>query len=199
MLARDLLGLVENLLEASGAQTEKLATLTSDDGDDRTFTAADERHERGEVEVATDADPVGYRVDQRARPPHVVEAGREEHEPVRPISVEVVLEVLADSLEVGLEAATLVVRQATVVRARAPLCLREEGVEARVRVPGRRHDARVEIDVQADRTALLGAEIRQLAEPLPGHALGHASSFRVGAAILCAWLARSPDRSRASV
>ena len=97
------LGAVDDLLELSGAQPEQLTALAPDDRDDRAVPAPDERHERREVELAPDAHLVGDRLGQREHAPDVVEAGDEDREPLGPVARELVLEVVGDPLEVGLQ------------------------------------------------------------------------------------------------
>ena len=62
VLARDLVGPVGDLLEPPARQAESSPALAADDRDDRSFSAADERHERRQVELAADADPVRHRL-----------------------------------------------------------------------------------------------------------------------------------------
>ena len=95
--------LVGDLVQPAGPQAIELTSLTTDDRDDRSFTAADERHERREMELSADPDAVGNRLDERARPPDVVEAGGEDREPVGAVADEVVLEEVADAREVLLQ------------------------------------------------------------------------------------------------
>ena len=96
-------------------QPEEVTPLTADDSDERTVAAAHERHERRKVELASDVDAIRHGLDQRSRPPHVVEARREHREAARAVAVELVREPLADSLEVLSQPDALVVRQAAVV------------------------------------------------------------------------------------
>ena len=198
VLPRHLVAAVRDLVQATGAKAIELTSLTTDDGDDRPFTAADERDERREMELPADPDAVGNRLDQRSRPPDVVEHRREEREPVGAVAVEVVLEEVADAREVVLQSHALLVRQASAVRLGLPFAFGEQRVDSRVRVARGRRVARVEIDVEADRTPLLRVELSKLAEAFPAHRFGHHQSFPGRAAILCAWPARS-SRSDAEV
>ena len=59
---RLLLEVVGQVLEAAGAEPVEAPLLAADDEDERALAAADERHERREVEELADLDPV------RARP-----------------------------------------------------------------------------------------------------------------------------------
>jgi hypothetical protein len=132
------------------------------------------------VKVAAHANSVRHRFDQRTGTPNVVEACREDGEPVRPVTVEVVLEELADSLEVGFQADALIVRQAAVGGTVAPLRIREKRVETRVGISRGGRQARIEVDEEADRAALLGAELRELSQRVPVHCLGHTHTFFPG-------------------
>src|SRR6266545_3981612 len=190
--ARHVIGPVEDPVEAAGAKAVQVPTLAADDRHDRTFPAPDERNERRQVEVAPDPDAVRNGFDQRVRPPDVVETGREECEPMRAVTDEIVLEIRPDAIEVALEADALSVAEPTTVRARVPLPVGDERVDPRIHVAGRRRDARIEIDVEADRATLFRPERGQLAQPVPGHGLCHpATSFPRGGAIVCARAARS--------
>ena len=122
--AGHLLGAVGDLVETPRVQPEEVAALTADEGDERPVAPTHERHERREVELASDVDAVRHGLDQCARPPHVVEARREHREPVRALALELVREPLADSLEVLSQPDALVVRQAAVVLLRSGARLR---------------------------------------------------------------------------
>ena len=184
VLTRDLDRPVGDLSEPPGGQSEQVAPFAADDRDDRAFSSADERHERRQVELPADVDLVRHRLDERTRTPDVVEPGREDREPLRAVAVELALEVLADPVEVGLQRNSLVVRQAAAVGSRVPFSLPEQRAHSSVGIAGRRHDARVEIEIQADRTALLSAELRQLAEPVPRHGFCHVPSLLAGKAAI---------------
>ena len=196
--AGHLFGAVGDLVEPPCVQPEEVSALTADDGDERTVAAAHERHERRKVELASDVDAVRHGLDQRSRPPHVVEARREHREAARAVAVELVGEPLADSLEVLSQPDALVVRQPAVVLRGVALAVVQQGAHPSGDVAGGRRRARVEIDVEADRAALLCSELRQLAEPIPAHRFGHAGSFPVKAAILVVW-GRKSSRSATGV
>src|SRR5437773_12114978 len=68
---------------------------------------------------------------------------------------------------------------------RLDLALVDQRVHSTGRVTGGRGDARVEIDVDADRAAFLRAEPRQFAEPIPAHRCSHLRLPYRKAAILC--------------
>src|SRR4051794_2807118 len=175
---------VDDLVEASGPEPEELAPLAADDCDERPIAAPDQRHERRKMELPADPDAVRHRLDQGAGLPHVVEARGKEREPVRPVAIELVREPLADPLEIALERDALVVGEAAVRVLGVALAVAQERTDPRGGVARRRSRARVQIDVQADRTALLGPERSQRAKPIPAHRLGHRGSFPAEAAIL---------------
>jgi len=78
------------------------------------------------------------------------------------VAVEAVVEPLPDPLDVGLQTLPLAVARRGLPLLRQPLRLRELGVDPRLDGGRRGSLARVEIDVEADRAAVLGAEGRQL-------------------------------------
>ena len=184
MAAGHLLGAVGDLVEPPRVEPEEVSALTADDSDERTVAAAHERHERRKVELASDVDAIRHGLGQRSRSPHVVEARAEHREAARAVSVELVREPLADSLEVLPQPDALVVRQAAVVLRGVALAVVQKGAHPRGDVAGGGRRARVEVDIEADRAALLRSELRQLAKPIPAHRFGHAGSFPVKAAIL---------------
>src|SRR5687767_7899244 len=102
---------VGELLEAAPAQAVEHTLFAPDHNDQRSLPAADERHERGEVELPANAHLVWHRLRQRERPPDVVHRGREDGEPMSTVAAELVGEVGADAVEIGLEALPLVMRE----------------------------------------------------------------------------------------
>src|SRR5262245_45798371 len=192
--ARHIVGAVDELVEPPRAETEQLTALAADERDDRALAAPDERDERGEMKLTADPHAVRHGLDQRARPPDVVHPCQEDGNTARSVALELVGEVVADSGEIVLEADPLIVRQPAVVRLRVALALGEQCVDPRGRVARCRSGLRVEVEVEADRATLLRAELRELAEPVPAHGLGHVQSFPIGAAILRVCL-RSSTRS----
>jgi hypothetical protein len=177
VLAGNLVAAIRDLVEAARAKAVQVAALAPYERHQRALPAADERHERREMEVSADPHAVGHRLDERARPPHVVEPRGEHREPVGAVAVEIVLEEGANPREVVLQADPLVVRETAAIRLRPPLALVEQRAEARVCVTGRRRDARVEVHVEADRTPLLRLELGKLPKPVPGHRFGHQPPF----------------------
>ena len=182
--AGNVVGAVHDLFQPSRVEPEQLPALAAHEGDDRALAAADERNERREVELPADPDAVGHRLDQRARPPDVVHSGREDRDAVRPVALELVGEVVPDPAEVLLERDPLVMREPPVVRLGMALAVREQRADPGRGVAGGRSRLRVEVEVEADRAPLLRPELRELAEPVPAHRLGHVDSFPVRAAIL---------------
>ena len=182
--AGNVVGAVHDLFQPSRVEAEQLSALTADEGDERSLAAADERNERREVELPANPDAIGHRLDQGARPPDVVHSGREDCDAVRPVALELVGEVVPDPREVLLERDPLVMREPSVVRLGMALALREQRAHPGRSVAGGRSRLRIEVEVEADRATLLRPELRELAEPVPAHRLGHVGSFPMRAAIL---------------
>ncbi len=111
---------------AGRLQAENLPALAADDRNDRAVFAADQRHERSEVELARYADLVRDRVGKRQRAPGVVEAGQEDRNALRPVPRELVFEVVGDPFEVCFQADALLVREVVRVGALAALALGDE-------------------------------------------------------------------------
>src|SRR5919201_5316545 len=188
VLSRLLVELLHDLVQPAVAQPEQLPLLASDHGDDRAVRTGDERYQRCQVEVAADTDAVGNPLEQRQGRPEVVVARREDRQAPGPVTLEIVVEPARDALEVALQARASIVRE---VRPLRLLRRREQRVHSRLRVAGRRHLRWIEVDVDADRAAVLGAEPRELAELYPGHRTGHSRRFLYhGAPILCVALRR---------
>ncbi len=167
VLARLVLSTIRDLLESAGMQTVELAALSSDDDHQRAFPPTDEGNEWREIERAPHLGVVWDRLGQRKRPPDVVEARAEDGQPVRAVARELALVVLADAVEVGPEADSLVVSELPAVRSVSPARLVEERVEAGRGVGGRRRQTRIEIEIEAHGAALLGLESGEIAEFLP--------------------------------
>ena len=153
--ARLLLGVVGEILEPASAEAVEVPELAADHDDEGALPAPDERHERSQVERSSHVDLVGHGFRQGKRPPDVVEPGGEDREPVRPVPLELAFVEGADPLEVRPEPDALVVRHVAPVGAVPLRGLVEEGVQPRDRVPGSRRHFRVEIEIEADRAALL--------------------------------------------
>jgi hypothetical protein len=103
VLARRLLGAVRDLRELAATQREHASLLAADDGDDRTVAATDQRHERAEQEVIGDASRVCDLPGKREHTPDVVRACSEDREAMRAVPVELLAEVAAEPVEVGLQ------------------------------------------------------------------------------------------------
>src|SRR5204863_10117167 len=111
-----LVELLDELLELPGAQTVELAALAADDRDQRPLAAADERHERREVERVTDPHEIRHALAQRQRVPDVVGPGAEDGETVRALAAELVLEELAHPRSVVPNSLLLLVGELGAVR-----------------------------------------------------------------------------------
>jgi len=168
VLPRLVLGVILDFLESAGVQAVELAALSSDNDHQGAFPAPDEGNERREIELAPHLGVVPDRLGQRERPPDVVEARTEDRQPVRAVAPELALVVLADAVEVGPEADSLVVSELAAVRSVSPARLVEKGVETGCGVGRRRRQARIEIEIEAHGAALLGLESGEIAELVPG-------------------------------
>jgi hypothetical protein len=168
VLSRLFLGVIGDFLEPSAPQSVELAALTAHDDDKCAFTASHERHEGRQIELPSHFHLIRNCLGQRQRPPDVVEAGAEDREAVGPVAGELALVVLPNAVEVVLHAQSLVMRELTAVGAVAFPSLVEERVQAGYCVRGRRRVARIEVEVQADCTALLGLEPCEITEFVPG-------------------------------
>ena len=147
-------------------QPVDLALLATHQRYERTFAAADEGDERREVEALADLDPVGHGIGQREREPEVVRAGAEDGDAVRPVPVELDRQVLLQPLDVRLQPLA-----GGVARAARGVLMRlvDQRAHARLGVARGRRVAGVEIEVEADRAAVLGLEIGQLTQAVPVH------------------------------
>ena len=168
VLPRLVLRVILDLLESAGMQAVELAALSSDDDHQRAFPPTDEGNERREIELAPHLGVVRDRLGQREWPPDVVEAGAKDRQTVCAIARELALVVLADAVEVSLEADALVMSELTAVRSVSPPRLVEKRVETGRRVGRRRRQSRIEIEIEAHGAALLGLESGEIAEFLPG-------------------------------
>src|SRR5919108_3898289 len=126
MPAQLLVELLDELPQTPAAELVDLAALAADDADERALATADERYERGEVELPADLDPVGHRLAERDRAPEVVETRDEDGEPLRALARELVLEVVLHAREVRVERLPLLVREVAPTLAFAPLPLLEQ-------------------------------------------------------------------------
>ena len=191
VLARRLVVVLGDLFQPSAAQPVELTLLATDDGHDRPVSPSDQRRERRKEEVTSDLRAVVDRRRQGERPPRVVEPGREHGEPLRAVSLEIVVEPLRDPLEVGLEAHALLVGQVGPV---GPVGRVEHGVHAGLRVARGRDIGRVEVQVEADRAALLGPKARELPEERPSHRSSHTPPLpTIDASILSIGSASGPS------
>jgi thioredoxin reductase (NADPH) len=168
VLPRLVLRVILDLLESAGMQAVELAALSSDDDHQRAFPPTDEGNERREIELAPHLGVVRDRLGQREWPPDVVEAGAKDRQTVCAIARELALVVLADAVEVSLEADALVMSELPAVRSVSPPRLVEKRVETGRRVGRRRRQSRIEIEIEAHGAALLGLESGEIAEFLPG-------------------------------
>ena len=172
-----------DLLQPAGAKTVQLSLLSPDDRDDRPVPPAHERDERREVEVAADLRAVPDGLRQRECPPEVVEPGREDRKPPGAVPVEVVVEPVPDPLEVGLEGGALLVGQVGPVGLVGRV---QHGVHPGLGVTGGRNVGRIEVQTEADCTALLRPEAGQLTQERPCHHSSHRPPLRtMRARILC--------------
>jgi len=168
VLPRLVLRVILDLLESAGMQAVELAALSSDDDHQRAFPPTDEGNKRREIELAPHLGVVRDRLGQREWPPDVVEASAEDRQTVRAVARELALVVLADPIEVSLEADALVMSELPAVRSVSPPRLVEKRVETGRRVGRRRRQSRIEIEIEAHGAALLGLESGEIAEFLPG-------------------------------
>ena len=128
------------------------------------MTAPEQRNERRKQEVVGDARRIGHGRRQRQHAPDVVQPGGEHGEAVSAVPVELAVEELPEPLEVGLQPAADLVGQ---VGPRRAVRLRrevEQRMNPRRRVPGGRRAAGIEVEIEADRAAVLGPERRELTQ-----------------------------------
>src|SRR5919197_1975368 len=168
-----LVELLDELLEPAGPEPIELSPLPPDDGDQRPFAAADERHQRREVERAPDANEIRHALAQRQRLPDVVEPRAEDGVTTRALAAELLRKERAQTGGVSSKTLLLLVRQLGPVGRLGAHDLVDEGVHAARRVARGRRDARIEVEVEADRASVRGAERREIAQALPGHSRRH--------------------------
>ena len=93
--------LVEQLLEflqPPVRQAIEVAALPADGRNDHAVAAADEGHQRGEVERLADLDEIGHALAQGQRHPESIEPCAKESKPVGAVATELRLEVVAQAL-----------------------------------------------------------------------------------------------------
>ena len=177
--------LLDDLLEPAGPQAVEVAALAADEDHQRALAAADQRDERREVEAAVDLDRIGDARAQRQRHPEVVQRAAEDgagracrrgRTPARSTRAG----------DRGRGAAPPAARASA--RAAVPPSERSiSSISAFTRVSvvgGGRRVARIEVDVEADRAAVLRPKAREVAQAVPRHCRGHRESLRRKAAIL---------------
>src|SRR5919198_2151981 len=142
-----LVELLDELLEPAGPEPVELSPLPPDDGDQRSFAAADERDQRREVERAPDANEIRHPLAQRQRLPDVVEPRAEGRISMRALAAELLREERAQTGGVSSKALLLFVRQLGPVGRLRAHDLVDERVDAAGGVACGRRDARIEIEV----------------------------------------------------
>ena len=162
--ARRLFRPVGDLDEPAAAHSEDLAALASHEGDERAVAAANEPHERREVHLLVHANAVRHRLREVVRAPEVVGPRREDGRALRAVAVELVVEPAADALEIGLQPLAGVAAQLALARVHPSLGLREERVDPRLERRRRWDLARIEVEVETDRTTAPGAEAGQVTQ-----------------------------------
>src|ERR671937_2242917 len=171
--ARLLLEMLLELLQPTGPQTVQIAALAPDEGDDRAFATPHEGHERREVERPPDLDRVPHRLAQGQVVPDVVETGAKDRVAARALAAELLREEPAEPLDIPPQPFPLLVRQLRPAGSVGAVDLVEQGVRAAGGVPGGGRDAGVEIEVEADRAALLRPQPCEVAQAVPRDARGH--------------------------
>src|SRR5262245_59102634 len=168
VLSGNLLRLVRDLLQASVAQLVDKAALPRDDRDECAVPLAELPDEGREPQLRADLPAVGGR-EQRHDAEEIVRPRREDGEGPSAVAVELVLSPVLDPSEVGLEgelAVTSPGRRAVLGRF---LGLLDDRAELGLLTRNRRHSRRIEVHVDADRTAVLRAKARELPEQPFGH------------------------------
>ena len=155
---RHVLRLVCDLEEPAAAESEHLAALATDGGDEQAVAPPHEPGERREVELARNLHVVLDRLGERQRAPEVVEPGREDADAPRAVAVEAVVEPCGDALEICLQRLPLGPGQLALAFVELALRCGQERVHPRLDRSGRRRLARIEVHVQADRAPVLGAK-----------------------------------------
>src|SRR6266540_2398335 len=166
--ARSLLGPVGELDELPRAEVVDLAALTAHERDEDTLATADEPGEGREIQLGADLHLVLERLRDGDGAPEVVERGREDGEAADAVAVEVVVEPAADPLDVRLQRLARRVPKRALAPGELAFRLGEQRLHLRLRVAGGRDVPWIEIQVNADRAAVLGAESGQLPELVPG-------------------------------
>ena len=159
--ARGLLGLVDDLDEPARLEPVDGAALTRHDRDE-VAVPPELRQERRQAQAGVDPGIVAGRLRERKHLEEPVRRRGEDRQSVRSVPVEVVVPPGADPLEVVAERKPAV--PVGGARLGELLRMRDDGVEAAADVGGRRRRRGVEIDVDADRTAVRGPESREAAE-----------------------------------
>ena len=172
-----LLRVVGEILELPRAQPVETPLLAAHDEDERPLPAPDEWDERREVEAVADPDLVRHDLGERKRPPDVVEPGAEDGETVRALALELGVEEPANAVEVLAQREALLVRELALPGAVALRRLVEERIQTCLRVAGGVKEAGIEVEVDADRNALLGLETGEIAELVPGDGSCHLSAL----------------------
>ena len=172
--SRLVLEMLRDLFQAAGAKAIDITALAADDGDEGTLAPADQRNERRQVEAPPDLDHVWHALAQCQRPPEIVEIRREDREAVGALPVELVLEEGAETLDVFSHTLLLLMREVRTPGRLGALDLVDQRVHAGRGVARRRGHARIEVEIQADRTPVLRPEPRKLAEAVPRDCRGHA-------------------------
>jgi hypothetical protein len=170
--ARLLFRSICGFLEAARAQAVEVPALASDHGDERALPLADDRDERGQVELVVHLHCIGNRRSQRKRPPEVVDRSAEDGKPADAVAFELRLDEASDAIQVGLQCDALVVCQLGPGEL-AAACLVEERVDTGLRVARGGCHARVEVQVQADGETVVGPKGCQVAKRIPAHGCGH--------------------------
>ena len=184
MAARLFVELLDGLLQATVVQPVDVPALAADDGDKRTLASAHERHEWGDVQARTHLDEVGHALAQRERPPDVVEPRAEDGEAVGAVAIELLLEEGTEPLTVFAQTLLLLVRELWPAGRFRAVDLVEERVHPRRRVACGGGVARIQVEIEADRAAVLRPKPCEVPEAVPRHCRGHYVSLRRKAAIL---------------
>src|SRR2546421_1807885 len=124
--------LLDDLFEPPGAEPVEVASFAADEGDEHAVVAADERHERREVELEVDQGKIGHAIAEGERVPRAVDAVAEDREPARALAAELVLEEGPEPVEIGAHAFFLLARDIRLVRRLPAADPVEERIDARV-------------------------------------------------------------------
>ena len=170
VLARRLLGLVDDLDEPACGDAVDGAPLAREH-DDEAAVAAELPDERRHGELAADPHEILHGLGQRQRPELVVGGRGEDGDAFGPVPVELAVPPGADPREVVLQGEPALPLGA--VRLRRFLELGEEGVELRLGPRSGRRRRWIQVDIEADRAAVLGPEGRKGAQDVVGDGGGH--------------------------